>query len=170
VAARRLFALDQNFPLPIVDALALYIHDAELVAVKDIDPRLSEVDDWQLLLALHHHERPWDGLITTDSGMVDLPRELAVLLQTKLSLVVVHAAGHDPIRATGLVLAHLPWICERTKPNVPQLWVIRASEKRPEDPWKQFQRMAKHQNRRANDLYSEQRLSDVELATNPLSR
>ena len=51
-----------------------------MVAVKDIDPRMSELDDWKLLLALHHDERPWDGLITTDTGMTRLPpRELAVL-------------------------------------------------------------------------------------------
>ena len=54
--------------------------EAELVAVKDIDPRMSELDDWKLLPALHHDERPRDGLTTTDMGMTRLPpRELAVL-------------------------------------------------------------------------------------------
>jgi len=56
-----LFALDQNFPQPIVNALARYQQHAELVPVWEIDPRLSNLDDWELLLALHHHERPWGG-------------------------------------------------------------------------------------------------------------
>ena len=74
----RLFALDQNFPQPIVEALREYMTEAELVAVGDIDARLAaDVDDWEILLALHHHERDWDGLITTDSGMLTLPRELS---------------------------------------------------------------------------------------------
>jgi hypothetical protein len=45
-------ALDQNFPKPILDALANYIRGVELRPVGDIDPRLPLADDWQLLLAL----------------------------------------------------------------------------------------------------------------------
>jgi hypothetical protein len=73
----RLFALDQNFPQPIVSALSEFMVEAELVALADIDERLIDLDDWQVLLALHHHERSWDGLLTTDTGMLSLPRELA---------------------------------------------------------------------------------------------
>jgi hypothetical protein len=93
---RRLFALDQNFPQPIVDALADYIIEAELVPIAQVDERLATLDDWEVMLALHHHGRPWDGLITTDANMLALPRELAVLMQTKLSLVVAKESGHDP--------------------------------------------------------------------------
>ncbi len=42
--------------------------DATLVPLDRIDTRLSTLDDWELLLALHHHADPWDGLITTDSS------------------------------------------------------------------------------------------------------
>jgi hypothetical protein len=75
----RLFALDQNFPVPIVTALDNFIPEAELVPLREIDPMLVEdIEDWQILLALHHHARDWDGLITTDSGILNLPREMAV--------------------------------------------------------------------------------------------
>lgn len=60
---RRLFALDRNFPQPIVDVLGEFMTEAELVALADIDPRLTDLDDWQMLLALYHDERKWDGLI-----------------------------------------------------------------------------------------------------------
>jgi len=99
---RRLFVLDHNFPQPIVEVLSEYMMEAELVALDAIDPRMTELDDGQVLLALHHDDRPWDGLITTDSSMVQLPRELAVLMQTKLTLVIADEAGHDPLKATGL--------------------------------------------------------------------
>ncbi len=97
----RRFALDQNFPQPILALLAEYLREeAELVPLAQIDKRLAEsVDDWRILLSLHQRG-DWDGLITTDSGMLSLPRELAVLMQTKLSLVVAEEAGHDPLRAT----------------------------------------------------------------------
>jgi hypothetical protein len=64
----RLFALDHNFPDPIVAVLGEYQVDAELRRVDQIDPRMPDLDDWELLLALHHHAEPWDGLITTDTS------------------------------------------------------------------------------------------------------
>ena len=67
---RRLFALDQNFPEPVCKALEQWL-PADLVPVRQIDPRLSEVDDWQLLLALHQDSRQWDGLITNDDSMLN---------------------------------------------------------------------------------------------------
>jgi len=82
-AARRLFALDHGFPQPIVAVLADFTPDVELVPIDEINERLPDLDDWEVLLALHHHHRPWDGLVTTDAGMVQTPESLAVLLQTK---------------------------------------------------------------------------------------
>jgi hypothetical protein len=130
----RLFTLDQNFPQPIVESLREFMTEAELVAVGDIDERLTDVDDWELLLALHHHERDWDGLITTDSGMLSMPRELSVLMQTRLTLVVADAAGHDPLKATGLVLAYLPWVAAHTERDLAQVWVLRAANRPHGDP------------------------------------
>ncbi len=66
----RLFALDKNFPQPIVGVLSDFQADAQLVPLDQIDSRMSTLDDWELLLALHPHTAPWDGLITTDSSML----------------------------------------------------------------------------------------------------
>ena len=153
----RRFALDQNFPLPIVDVLARYIVEAELVALSAIDPALTrDTEDWQVLLALHKHAEHWDGLITTDSGMLLLPKEMAVLCQTNLTLVVAEGVGHDPVKATGLVLAHLPGICEKTDPEVPQLWVLRAATQPHEKPWDRLRRRDAQQARREGALQGAQ--------------
>ncbi|HJU35884.1 MAG TPA: hypothetical protein VJ716_00510 [Gaiellaceae bacterium] len=165
----RLFALDQNFPQPIVETLGEFMTEAELVAVGDIDPRLTEVDDWELLLALHHHARSWDGLITTDSGMLSIPRELSVLMQTGLTLVVAAAAGHDPLKATGLVLAYLPWIADHTEEDRPQVWVLRAANRPHDDPWDWLSKVAQRRGTTATILYDEEKLSDAELAHDPLA-
>ncbi|MGE3138156.1 MAG: hypothetical protein AB7I08_08535 [Thermoleophilia bacterium] len=166
---RRRFALDQNFPDPIIDSLGDWITEAELVPLRRIDARLPTFeDDWRILLALHHHADPWDGLITTDSGMLNLPREMAVLEQTKLTLVVALAAGHDPLKATGLLLAYLPGICGRTSPEKAQLWTLNAAPTPASKPWEKLQRIAEHRNRDVVELYREERLSDEELAENPL--
>jgi hypothetical protein len=166
---RRLFALDQNFPESIVVALNEHIVEAEIVPVRHIDSQLAEIDDWELLLALHHHERSWDGLITTDSGMLNQARELAVVQQTNLSLVVAREAGHDPIKATGLLFTHLAWICRETRPDRPQVWDLVARNRPGVDPSEFFEKIARHTHRLADEVWRDGRLTAAEFARNPLA-
>lgn len=166
---RRLFALDQNFPEPIVEALTEFQEAAELVPLREINPRLSEVDDWQVLLALYHHERPWDGLITTDTSMLNQPLELAVLIQTKLTLVAVREAGHNPVKACGLLFAHLDGICQRTRADRPQIWTPSATHQPAKEPWNTLTRVGQHQHVGAQDLFDAHRLSPEQLAADPLA-
>jgi hypothetical protein len=165
---RRLFALDQNFPQPIVDALAEYIVEAELVPLARVHERLATLEDWEVLLALHHHGRGWDGLITTDANMLALPRELAVLMQTKLTLVVSKESGHDPIKATGLLLAYLPGICQQTQPGKPQVWTLRAVQRAADEPWEKMEQLARRHATTAAKLYATNKLSSKEMQHDPL--
>ena len=165
----RLFALDQNFPQPIVKVLQDFQTDADLVPVSAIDRRMAELDDWQLLLALHHHERSWDGLITTDSSILFQPLELTVLIQMRLTLVVMLEAGHNPVKATGLLFAHLAGICKRTRPDEPQLWRLQARTQAHIAPWEQLRTVAEHQSSDAGGLFAAHRLDDEQLATDPLA-
>lgn len=139
------FALDQNFPTPIIDALRAYIAEAELVPIGDIHPRLPTLDDWEVLVALSEQSPVCDGLITTDNSMLLQERELATLIQTKLTLVVADAAGDDPLKATGLVLAHLPWIAKQRHRHQAQVWLLRTHAKPAEDPWDRLRRIAERQ-------------------------
>lgn len=165
----RLFALDHNFPDPIVDVLREFQADAELVRVDQIDARMPDLDDWELLLALHHHERAWDRLITNDDSMLSLGPELAVLCQSKLTLVVARAAGHNPVKAAGLLFAYLGGICKRTEPGTGQVWRLNAAERAADAPWKYVQRFAEHNNRTTGDVWDEFKLSPDELARDPLA-
>jgi hypothetical protein len=113
----RLFALDHNFPQPIVDVLVGFQVDAELVRIDEIHDAMPDLDDWEVLLALANHPRRWDGLITTDRSILNQPLELSTLIQTRLTLVVAMAAGHNPVKATGLLFAYLGGICRRTDPT-----------------------------------------------------
>jgi hypothetical protein len=164
----RLFALDRNFPQPIVGILSDYQADATLVPLDRIDKRMSTLDDWELLLALHHHVDPWDGLITTDSSMLAQGRELATLIQTKLSLVVAVASGHNPVKASGLIFAYLAGICQRTTPDRAQVWRLNAVNRPHEEPWDFLRRFAEHSGRSAEDTWAEFKLSTSVLARDPL--
>lgn len=165
----RLFALDHNFPDPIVAVLTEYQADAELIRVDAIDDRLPDLDDWELLLALHHHEQPWDGLITTDSGMLNQGRELATLMQTKLTLIVAMESGHNPVKASGLLFAYLAGICKRSDRDRAQVWTLTAANKPHREPWDLLKSFAEHNNRSADDVWNEFRLSPEELSRDPLA-
>lgn len=164
-----LFALDQNFPQPLVNAVAPFMPEVELVPIRTIDVRLADMEDWEILLALHLHAQLWDGLVTTDTSMLNQPRELAVLRQTNLTLVIAHDAGHDPIKATGLLLAHIDYIATQTTPAEAQIWRLAARNRPGGDPWDFLERVARHQHRGVDDLWQEARLTDEELANDPLS-
>ena len=165
----RLFALDQNFPQPVVDSLRDWLEaDAELVPIADVDQAMATLDDWEVLLALHTDARAWDGLITTDASMLSLPRELSVLCQTKLTLVVAVAAGHDPIKATGLVFAHISNICQRTRRDRPQVWRLATAGRDADDPWDYLERAAGRRGETANQAFRRERLSERGLRRSPL--
>jgi hypothetical protein len=164
----RLFALDRNFPQPIVEILTDFQTDATLVPLDAIDRRLSTLDDWELLLALHHHADSWDGLITTDSSMLTQGPELAALIQTKLTLVVAMAAGHNPVKASGLLFAYLGAICQRTTPEQAQVWRLNAVARAHEKPWDLLARFAEHSGRETSDVWEEVRLRPAALARDPL--
>ena len=163
-----LFALDQNFPEPIVEALNDYVVEAELVPVRDVDPLLAEVDDWEIFVSLLQHDREWDGLITTDSGMLTQPRTRRGESDES------HAdrgddSGHDPIKATGLLFTHLGYICRQTRRDQAQVWELRARNRPAHEPWHFFTQIANHTNRTADDVWNEGRLSAADLARDPLA-
>ncbi|HVU51296.1 MAG TPA: LysM domain-containing protein [Polyangia bacterium] len=126
---KRLFALDHNFPEPVLKAFASVMPMVEVVPVRLIDAAWAEVDDWELIAGLCRHPRPWDGLITNDDAMLSLPKEMTVLSQTGLTLVVAKGEGHNPIRAVGALLCHLPHVCHHTKVGLPQIWNLRVTQK-----------------------------------------
>src|SRR3954454_7794396 len=129
--------------MPIIAPAKPYLREVELVPIGDIDSRLPDLDDWELLLALHHHSREWDGMVSNDTSMLEQERELAVLGYTHLTLVAPVAAGHDPIRSTGLVLAHIEDIANRTTLARPQVWKLHGRTPGGQHPDLFFEKLAK---------------------------
>lgn len=54
-ADKRLFALDENFPMPIVSALCTYVARATFTSLRDVKPSCLNIDDWEVLRNLHNH-------------------------------------------------------------------------------------------------------------------
>jgi hypothetical protein len=121
-----LFALDQNFPLPIVRALADHIPIVQLRSVHEVDARLSTLDDWKLFLELG--KRSFDGIVTCDGNLLAQPKEMVVLHQVGLTLVVAKSKGHNPVKATAVLLAHIENVARASKRGQPQIWTLQIGQ------------------------------------------
>ncbi|MGH3427874.1 MAG: hypothetical protein ACRDQZ_09960 [Mycobacteriales bacterium] len=161
---KRLFAVDQNFPEPIISTLTVSLGEfTELVPVRNIGDGLGDVDDWELLLALYRDERPWDGLITCDAEMLVQPKEMVVLAQTSLTLVVTEATGHNPIKAVGTLLCHLAHVCHATTQERAQVWRLKVSQKQPEQPTHYIDTIASRRGANVGDIWAMNKLSNFQL-------
>ncbi len=160
---KRRFALDHNFPAPVLHAFAMMLPHVELVPIAEIDEHLAEVDDWELILALHRHPQQWDGLVTNDEKLLALPKEMTVLSQTALTLIVAKGEGHSPIRAVGLLLCHLNHICHQSMPNCAQVWLLSVSQKNYEEPLKFLEKIAAKRLISVDDLFRQHRLPAKDL-------
>jgi len=101
-------ALDQNFPLPILQCVEPYLPDIQFAHIEKIDRRLSRLDDWQVIVALWH--RGFSALASNDYHMLDQYKVVTAALRTKLNLILIEGLGDDAIRATGSLLLDLSYI------------------------------------------------------------
>lgn len=124
------FVLDQNFPEPLLrETLALGLVDLTIVPLREFAADLTaDVEDWQVILGLA--QRGAAGLITNDPSMLANPKVVAVVEQTKFSVVACERTGHDPVVATGLLLTQLPHVSKRHYPGRPQIWRLSSREQR----------------------------------------
>ena len=129
---RPLFALDENFPEPVLlEVVARYTPELDLRHVRLIDARLTGgLGDDRLILALH--QLSVEGLVTNDDRMLSLPEVLAVIQQTGFTVVTCRRTGHDPLVATGLLLANLGRIARRHRSGVPQVWRLAGPDRGPD--------------------------------------
>ena len=94
---------------------------------------------------------------------------LAALRQTNLTLVVAYDSGHDPIKATGLLLAHLDYVAANTTRDEPQVWKLTANNRPGRDPWEYLEGVARHRHQDVEELWQEARLTNAELRADPLA-
>ncbi len=141
---KKLFVLDTNFPEPIVDALAPFITDATLVPIRAMGAGWSEWDDDVVIGRLAQHAIHWAGLITTDDDMVSDRAIMTALFHARIALIIAAAAGHNPLKASGLVLTHLPWICKNMPFGSPSIYRLATSNPECLSPIKKLDRLAQH--------------------------
>jgi hypothetical protein len=161
-ALRPAFALDQNFP-PFVLDVAQLLPELTIAPIFQIDSRLSDLDDRQLVIALY--QLGWTGLITNNYKMLWVPAEIAAVVKTKLTIFAIEGVGHDPLRATGAVLLELPGVLRRLRPNQAQVFRVNPRSVRPITAWDYFKVAATRRRVAAGELYEQVKVTDLELET-----
>jgi hypothetical protein len=132
-------ALDQNFP---ADPLGLrWPADVLLTRLIDVDPALTrDHEDWEIL---YHLDQRGDvhGFVTNDDDMLFLSREMVMLDDTRLTLIITKGVGHDPLQAAALLFLHLGEIARRIQRRA-RVIVLRPNPVRPERPGTYINRCA----------------------------
>jgi hypothetical protein len=169
VKTRLRLALDHNFPRPIIDVVMKLVPEADLLPLQTFNDggMLATLPDWKLLVALHR-KPDVHGLVSMDEDFKSKPKELVTLRQTRLSAVVVSGVGHDPVRATGLVLHKLPQICGQHTDRRAQLWYLSSGPAQACDITDELDRLARRRDTTSAALLKDNRLSRRQLDAEPL--
>jgi hypothetical protein len=161
--------LDQNFPQPLLrDVRPWMPTDVEVSHLGQLDDRLRAVSDRQLLIGLM--QLGYNGLITTNHKMLQVPEELAAIIATKAVVVATKSMGHDPIRAAGALLLELPGLPSRVRPRRANVFVLNYNRRQSEDPWEHLSEIAQRQGVSPTELHEQVRVSQLELDTPVLDR
>ncbi|MEX2227750.1 MAG: hypothetical protein WEB52_15040 [Dehalococcoidia bacterium] len=155
----RLFVLDHDFPTNVM-ALLPWPDHIRIAGLRNLHPDLvKDHDDWEVLRELRLRGGV-DAFITLDSRMLNLAKEMVVLCQSRLSMIVFEDVDNDPLVATGLLMIHLPYISRQLVPRKAQLWIIRRSpSKSPLNPWNEgVEKVAVREGITAKELYERERL------------
>lgn len=160
------FALDQTIP-PLVLDVASYFPDVELAPLAEIDRRLCDLDDRELIIGLR--QTGWHGLVTTNYKMLWVPIEISAVVKAGIAVFAIQDVGDDPLRATGAILLHLPAVLKRVIVGEPQIFRTNPNAPTPEDAWDYFRQAADRLGTDAEILYSQVKVTDDELTTPVLS-
>ncbi len=153
-ARRVTFALDQNFPQPILQQVRGFIPQADMLSISEIDAALARVEDCELVSALGR--RGFSAVVTNDYHMLRQPGVLLAAQRRQVSIVAIEALGHDSVRATGAFLLDLPAIAKRIAASAkPMIFRIGHTSPTPHSISVEFENWARAASKKPKDLIRE---------------
>lgn len=129
---RPVLVLDENFPEPLVAAvLQVATPNLSLLSWKSVGGQVKGLSDAALIEELSRLGH--NALVTCDYHMLNNPEVLAAMKQTNFTVIGCKDVGHDPVRATGLLLYNLEHISHHYVRNSPQPWLLASRQSSPRD-------------------------------------
>lgn len=157
-------ALDQNFPVPLLDSLQRWLPaDTEIQSIASMDTRLPLLSDRNLFIALK--DLGVDGLVSNNWRMLNQESEVASIIHTKAIAIFIKGMGHDPIRAAGALLLDLPNLAERVIPGVGNVFLLSHDRRRPTNAWQSLESIAGRHKVSASTLWKAQKPSEEEIGS-----
>lgn len=86
------------------------------------------------MLVIAHHQLGFPGMVTNNYRILKNPRELAAIIETRLTIFAIEGVGGDPLRATGAVLLDLPGALKKLGTRKGKVFWMRPPNPTPEDP------------------------------------
>lgn len=147
------FVLDQNFPWHVTQLP--WPSNVQITPLMTLASHLTvNFDDWQVMREFARRGDV-DGFITNDADMLNLSTEMVILLRTQLTLVVTDGVGHNPLRATGLLMVHLREIAQKVS-GKPEIYILRPANLRLTRPGEQINKIAARKQVPPNQLITEE--------------
>jgi hypothetical protein len=157
------FVLDQNFPHSPI--LSISLPDIEFVALRAIHPDLTAAHaDWQVFQQLSAR-KGIAGFVTTDAKLLRREKEMVVLSQTRLSLVVLEELDNDPLAASALLVAVAGKLARALDRRHAQVFRVRLPRTAVEKPSSLLKEIESHTGRAVQVMQREQKLTLPELRT-----
>jgi hypothetical protein len=129
---RPILVLDENFPEPLVAAvLQVATPSLTLQSWKSVGSQVGGLDDASLVDRLSQFG--YNALVTCDYHMLNNPEVLAAMKRTNFTVIGCKDVGHDPVRATGLLLYNLEHISRHYRSGAPQPWLLASRQSSPRD-------------------------------------
>lgn len=159
---RTVFVLDQNFLRQVVGLP--WPADVLLVPLEQVNAGLiAETEDWEVILELEYRGS-FSGFITNDANILRSSREMLALSMSRLSLIATDGVGHDPMKASGLVMVHLSDIV-RDSPGQGMTYRLRPGGKTALSPGKCITQIAEHRSAARANVVANDRAAILQRVT-----
>lgn len=154
----RQVALDHNFPKPVLASVDRWLKEVEFHHIRDLDARLSELQDHELVYELHDRGLPL--LVTHNWKMENDARVVVAVHLRGFTLLTLRKAGDDMIFATGVLLRDIVPVLRKEVPRG-QIFRARPSKLHPRPAFRILQELARHAGTTADALVDEYRPSSA---------
>lgn len=130
--SRPVFVFDADFPQGIAQqVLDEWTPSIDLISWERVIRSVKGVTDEDFIV--NAWQKKCDGVVTCNHFMLDVPETLAIIRQTKMTIVACHGKTNKTQFATGVLFVNLENIARNFQADRPQLWELKEPMRSPKN-------------------------------------